>query len=97
MRTSSRRRPIITSEEKLERARAARAALAAKRSAAAEREQLKEIKRAWDSIPEEKRRIFDYIRKEIASGSRAAEDVAALRETRRIHFTPHRRKEATPA
>jgi hypothetical protein len=92
---TSRRRLTITTDEKLERAREARAAAAARRSAEVERNELKEIRRVWDAIPAEKRRVFDYIRKEIASGNRDAADVAALRETRRIHFAPYRRKEVT--
>lgn len=38
------------------------------------------------NVPDEKRRIFDYIGKQIASGRREPEDVEFLRQTRAIHF-----------
>lgn len=94
---TSRRRLTITTEEKLERAREARAAAAAKRSAEIERAQLAEISEEWDQIAAEDQRKFDYIRKQIASGRRDHKEIAALRETRALHFRKYQTKEARNA
>jgi hypothetical protein len=77
----------MTKEERMEKARQARAANAARRSQEVEDRQLAKIESVWDRIPAEKRLIFDYIARQIRR--RPAEDIAALRETRRIHFSPY--------
>jgi hypothetical protein len=79
---------MMTDEQKqkrAEKAARARAEAARLRSEAIEAQFVKDLA-ALGSIPDEKRRIFDYIRKEIASGRRSPEDVEFLRQTRALHF-----------
>lgn len=63
---------------------------AQRRSDATEKAQLAEIDAVWDRIPDETRRIFDYIKNEIPKRTEAS-DVAFLRETRALHFRPFRK------
>ena len=72
-------------QERAEKAAAARAEAARIRSEAIEAQFIKDLA-ALGPIPDEKARIFDYIRKEIASGRRSSDDVEFLRQTRGIHF-----------
>lgn len=45
----------------------------------------------WDHIPEDIRRVFEYIEREIPLRTLPA-DVKFLRETRAIHFAPFKRR-----
>lgn len=78
----------MTKEERAEKARQARAAAARKRSEELEKQQLAEIASVWERIPKHTRDALKYIENEIPK--RSPEDVAFLRETRRIHLTPFR-------
>lgn len=72
-------------EARAAKAAAARAEAARLRSEAVEAQFVKDLA-ALGPIPDEKARIFEYIRKEIASGRRSSDDVEFLRQTRGIHF-----------
>lgn len=64
---------------------------AAVRSKAREKVELAEIRKLWPLIKSEHRRIFDYIRKQVAGGKRTAGEVEFLRETRALHLAPYKR------
>ena len=84
----------MTDEEKAaraEKARQAKAEAAKRRSEAIEAAQVAEIESVWDQIPDEKRRMFDYIRTQIASGHRDQADILDLRKSRAVHFRQFRR------
>lgn len=84
----------MTDEQKAARAEKARLAkleAAKRRAEALEAEQLAEIESVWDKIPDEQRRIFEYIRQQIARGLRDPADVIELRKSRAAHFRQFRR------
>ena len=76
------------SEEARERRAIAMREAAKARSDATEKAQLAEIEKVWEHIPDEPRRVFDYIRRQIPR--RTPEDVTFLRETRALWFRPYR-------
>lgn len=80
----------MNQEQKDARAEAARKR-AAERSKQREKAELAEIRKVWHLLDDEKRRVFDYIRTQIASGKRSLDDVGFLRETRELHLAPYRR------
>jgi hypothetical protein len=56
---------------------------------AVESQQLAEIESIWDKLPKFTQDALSYIASQIPQ--RSAEDIAFLRETRRIHLGPYRR------
>ena len=78
----------MTKEERAEKARLARAEKAAERAAALEEKALEEIAKLWPDLPEDERRVMQYIEREIPK--RDLSDRAFLRETREIRLRPYR-------
>jgi hypothetical protein len=51
----------------------------------------------WDRIPEDQRRVFEYIHDEIVSGRRSDSEIIFLRKSRKLHWNPLSRKLNAPA